>query len=72
MKSLKEQIREVISDAKVDGDVVDVQRTAEVLAGTPEHRQRVEVIAEAVILEGVRQRAGLEIPPARRRAGRGR
>ncbi len=70
MTSLRDRIRQTVSEARLDGEVIDVRRTAQSLAGAPEKEGRVGVIADAVIREGVRQRAALEIPPGRgRRAG---
>ena len=65
MKSLKEQIREIVLEAKQDGIVVDVDRAAEALAGSKDHPARVDAIAEAVVEEGVRQarRPGDARPP---------
>ncbi len=66
MKSLKEQIQAVVSEARETGVVVEAQRTAETLAGSTARPARIGAIAEAVIDEALRQRAAVEVPPRRR------
>ncbi len=66
MKSLKDRIRDVVSEAKETGVVVDARRTAEVLAWTADRPARVGAIAGAVIDEALRQRAAVEVPPTQR------